>query len=341
MKQVWIRKAGAPDVLHLEETPDPVPGNGEVRIKVAAAGVNFADVLGRMGLYPDAPTIPYVPGHEVSGVIDAVGQGVTRLHEGDRVFALTHFGGYSSVVCVPHKQVFKGYDWMSDYDAAAIPVNYLTAYLALVVMGSLRKGDTVLIHGAAGGVGLAALDICKIMGARTIGTASAGKHAFLQARGLDTAVDYRHPDRDYELVVRELTSGRGVNLVLDSLGGRHWLKNYRLLAPLGRLVVFGASSFAPGKKRSLWSILQGRLREPRFTPLQLLDDTKGVLGVNINRLWDRPELLRDYMAQIVTWYDAAEFRPHIDEVFKLTDAADAHHYLQERRNVGKVLLVPE
>lgn len=340
MKQVWIRKAGDPSVLHLQETSDPIPGNGEVRIKVAAIGVNFADALGRMGIYPDAPAIPYVPGYEVSGIVDAVGQGVTSLHDGDRVFALTRFGGYSSMVCVPHKQVFKCYDWMSDYDAAALPVNYLTAYMALVVLGSLRKSDKVLIHGAGGGVGLAALDICKIMGAGTIGTASASKHQFLQERGLDTAVDYRHPDRDYERDILDLTHGRGVNLILDPLGGPNWQKNYRLLAPLGRLVVFGASSMAPGKKRSWLSVLRGYFSQPRFTPLQLMDANKGVLGLNLGHLWDEKEALRDYMAQIVTWYDAAEFRPHIDQVFKLEDAADAHNYVQERQNIGKVLLVP-
>ncbi|MCA9980294.1 MAG: zinc-binding dehydrogenase [Anaerolineales bacterium] len=340
MKQVWIRKTGSPQVLHLQETTAPIPGNGEVRIKVAAIGVNFADLLGRIGVYPDAPATPYVPGYEVSGVVDAVGQGVTSLHEGDRVFALTRFGGYSTAVCVPHKQVFKAYDWMSDYDAAAIPVSYLTAYMALVVLGALRKDDTVLIHGVGGGVGLAALDICRIMGAHTIGTASAGKHAFLQERGLDTAVDYRHPDRDYERDVQELTNGRGVNLILDSLGGHHWQKNYRLLTPLGRLIVLGASSMVPSHKRSLFAIVRGYLSQPRFTPLQLMSDNKGVLGLNIGHLWDQKDALRDYMAQIVTWYDAAEFRPHIDQVFKLADAAEAHTYVQERQNMGKVLLVP-
>lgn len=340
MRQIWIPKTGSPDVLQLREAPDPIPGNGEVRIKVAAIGVNFADALGRMGVYPDAPPLPYVPGYEVSGVVDGVGQGVTDLHEGDRVFALTQFGGYSSVVCVPHKLVFKCYDWLSDYDAAAIPVNYLTAYLALVVLGSLRKGDRVLIHGVAGGVGLAALDICKILGAETIGTASAGKHEFLQGRGLTTAVDYRHPDRDYERVVQDVTHGRGVNLILDPLGGVNWAKNYRLLAPLGRLIVYGASSMSPTKKRSLLAILRGYLSQPRYTPLQLMDDNKGVLGLNIGHLWGEKDALREYMTQIIHWYDSAEFRPHIDRVFKLEDAADAHHYLQDRENKGKVLLTP-
>ncbi|RMG99837.1 MAG: alcohol dehydrogenase, partial [Chloroflexi bacterium] len=203
MRQIWITKPGEPEVLEIREAPTPIPQNGEVRIRVETIGINFADVLGRMGIYPDAPPIPYVPGYEVAGIVDAVSQGVPDLKEGDRVFALTRFGGYADTVCVPHKQVFKRLDWMSAQDAAALPVNYLTAYQMLVVMGSLRPGDKVLIHGAAGGVGLAALDICRIIGAETFGTASPEKHDFLLERGLHFPIDYRN--HDFEQVVMDLT----------------------------------------------------------------------------------------------------------------------------------------
>lgn len=340
MKQVWIRKAGEPEVLKAQEAPEPIPKNGEVRIQVAAAGVNFADILGRMGMYPDAPSTPYVPGYEVSGTIDAVGQGVSEFREGDRVFALTRFGGYSSVVCVPHKQVFKSYDWLSDDDAAALPVSYLTAYISLVVMGSLRKGDKVLIHSAAGGLGLAALDICKIMGAETLGTASLAKHEFLRERGLDHPIDYRNPDQDYARVVQELTGGRGVNIILDSLGGSYWQKNYQLLMPTGRLVFLGARSLAQGKKRSLLSIMRGLISLPRYTPLNLVEDNKAVMGVNIGYLWEQMDLVREWMNVIVSWYDEFAFRPCIDRKFVLQEAATAHHYIQDHKNKGKVLLVP-
>ena len=161
MKQIWITKAGQPEVLRTQTAPDPIPGNGEIRIRVLASGINFADMMGRMGTYPDAPAIPYVPGYEVAGFIDLVGQGVPDFKEGDNVFAATRFGGYSNVVCVPYKQAFNRLDWMPVTDAAALPVNYMTAYMALIVMGSLKPGDKVLIHNAGGGVGLAALDIRK------------------------------------------------------------------------------------------------------------------------------------------------------------------------------------
>lgn len=338
MKQIWITKAGPPEVLEVREAANPTARTGEVRIRVAASGVNFADIMGRMGIYRDAPDIPYVPGYEVAGTIDQVGQGVTGLKEGDEVVAATRFGGYSDVVSVPHRQVFRRLEWMSVEDGAALPVNYLTAYLALIVMGSLRKGDLVLIHGAAGGVGVAALDICRIVGAETLGTASPQKHDFLRERGLDHPIDYRN--RDYGHVVQELTDGRGVQLILDSLGGKHWQKNYRLLMPTGRVVHFGGSSMAPEKTRSILSLVRGLLSVPFYTPLRLMNDNKGVLGVNLGHLWEQTEMLEAGMTQIFEWYDEALFRPHVDRTFSFAQAAAAHNYIQERKNVGKVLLVP-
>jgi synaptic vesicle membrane protein VAT-1 len=338
MKQIWISKAGSPEVLRLQEAADPIPRSGEVRLRVEAVGVNFADVLGRMGLYPDAPKIPYVPGYEVAGVIDAIGQGVPNLKEGDAAFALTRFGGYSDVVCVPYKQAFKRLGWMSAEEGAALPVNYLTAYQMLLVMGSLHAGDKVLIHGAGGGVGLAALDICQIIGAETYGTASPEKHEFLRQRGLDHPINYRN--EDYERVVLNLTGGKGVQIILDPFGSQHWSKNYRLLMPTGRLIHFGASAVAPGKTRSLWDMLKLVLRTPFYTPFRLMHDNKAVIGVNLGHLWEHMALPRDWMKQIVAWYDEALFRPHIAKTFRFNEAAAAHHYLQDRLNIGKVLLLP-
>lgn len=339
MKQVWITRAGLPEVLRMQDGPDPIPRTGEVRIRVEAIGINFADVVGRMGVYRDAPPLPYVPGYEVAGRIDMISQGVPDLLEGDRVLALTRFGGYSDVVCVPHKQVFKRLDWMSSQDGAAIGVNYLTAYMALIVMGALQPGNKVLVHGAAGGVGLAALDICRIIGVADVyGTASPHKHAFLRERGLPHPIDYRN--MDYERVVMDLTGGKGVQLVLDPLGGAHWHKNYRLLSPTGRLVQYGASSLSPGKKRSWWHMLRGAAKLPFYSPLSLAADNRGVAGVNLGHLWDHADLLRPWMRQLIAWYDDALFRPHIDQTFPLAQAAAAHHYLHDRKNIGKVLLIP-
>ncbi|WP_420631226.1 synaptic vesicle VAT-1 family membrane protein [Candidatus Leptofilum sp.] len=338
MQQIWIQKAGPPELLQVQEGPDPIPRSGEVRIRVEAAGVNFADILGRLGIYPDAPRLPYVPGYEVSGKIDLLGQGVPDFREGDAVCALTRFGGYSNVVCVPYKQVFKRLDWMSAQDGAALPLTYLTAYMMLVVMGSVRAGDKVLIHGAAGGVGLAVLDLCRILGAETFGTASPEKHDYLLSHGLNHAIDYRN--QDYERVVMDLTGGKGVHVVLDPLGGIHWPKNYRLLLPSGRLIHFGVSSLAPGKRRSWWSVFRGLVMLPFYTPLKLMNDNKAVIGVNLGHMWEQAGMMQPWMKQIIAWYDEALFRPKIDRTFSFAEAAAAHHYIQDRKNIGKVLLLP-
>lgn len=338
MRQIWISKPGPPSVLQQQEARDPLPRTGEVRIRVEASGVSFADLMARMGLARNTPATPYVPGHEVAGTVDAVGQGVPNLKEGDAVFALTHRGGYSEVVSVPYKLVFKRLDWMSPQDAAALPVSYLMAYMMLIVMGSLRPGDKVLIHNAGGSVGLAALDICHIIGAETYGTASPYKHDFLHQRGLQHPIDYRN--QDYERVINDLTAHKGIQIVLDPLGGVHWPKNYRLLMPTGRLIHYGMSSMVQGKKRSWLRQIRAHIMVPFHTPLTLMRDGKAIVGANLDQLWTQPDLARTWMQQIVAWYDEALFRPYVDRTFPFSQAADAHNYLHDRRNIGKVLLVP-
>jgi NADPH:quinone reductase-like Zn-dependent oxidoreductase len=338
MRQVWSSKRGRPAVLSLREGPDPVPGNGEVRIRVQAVGVTFTDLLARLGLYPDAPGPPFVPGFEVAGVVDLLSQGVPNLREGDAVLALTNFGGYSDSVCVPYRQVFPRFDWMPAVDGAAIPMNYLTAYQALVVTGAIRAGDKVLIHNAGGGVGQAALDICRILGAETIGTASPEKQAILEAKGCRYFVDYRN--RDYEQVIADITGGKGVQLIIDPLGGRHWPKNYRLLAPAGRLVHVGMSSVVSGPRRSFLRLVRELIMLPFYNPIQLINANKSVGGVHIGHLWGRMDLVRAWMEQLLRWYDEALFRPEIDRTFPLLEAAEAHQYLHDRRNAGKVILIP-
>ncbi len=338
MRQVWITRAGSPEVLQVREAPDPAPQPGEIRIRVEASGVNFADLMARMGVYPDAPKIPCVVGYEVAGTVDSLGEGVTGIQIGDPVVALTHFGGYADVVCVPVIAAYSRPPRMSALVGAALLVNYLTAYQLLVVMGSLHQGDRVLIHSAAGGVGLAALDICRIYGAVTLGTAAVSKHEFLRSRGLDHPIDSRAADFAKE--VQSVTHGEGVEIVLDSVGGPNWRKNYRLLAPSGRLMAFGASSLAAGSRRSLAALVRVGLSLPRFTPLALMDANKGVLGVNIGHLWDKPQLVRGWGEQLLDWYNEGRIDPHVGRTFPFAEAPAAHRYLHSRSSIGKVLLVP-
>lgn len=340
MRQVWITKAGAPDVLKVKEAPDPHPRAGELRIRVEASGVNFADILGRMGLYPDLPPIPVVVGYEVGGRVDAVGSGVDAGWVGRDVFALTRFGGYSDLVCVPEKQVFGRPEGMSAEQGAAIPVNYFTAWQLVVVMGSLRAGETLLVHSAGGGVGIAATQIAKHIGATVIGAASATKHEALRRLGVDHLIDYR--TEDFEARTREIMSGRGVELVLDAVGGASFKKGYRLLSPTGRLGMFGISSAATGQQRSLSSMLRTLASMPwfQFNPLSLIDANKGVFGVNLGHLWNEVDRLRGWGEKLLDLWKIGVVRPQIAKSFRFDDAAAAHEYIQDRKNIGKVLLVP-
>ena len=338
MKQVWIARAGAPEVLEVREAPDPQPGPGEVAIRVAFAGVNFADIMARMGQYPDAPPIPCVVGYEVSGEVAELGAGVEDrspgLAPGQRVLALTRFNGYSDRVCVPAKQVYAVPDGLSLEAAAALPVNYGTAWMALFRLGSLQPGDLVLVSAVAGGVGQAALQLCRAHGARVIGTASASKHARLRELGVELCIDSR--DGDVAAAVRAFTGGRGVDLVLESSG--KFREGYRLLAPLGRMVMFGVSSFAPGERRNLLAILKGVLSMPWFHPISLLDKNRAVAGLNMGHLWDELERLRDDMQVMIEWAAEGKLAPVVDQVFPFVQAPEAQRYIQERKNFGKVLL---
>ncbi len=340
MRQIWIPRAGPPEVLELREAPDPLPAPGDVRIRVEAAGVNFADIMGRLGTYPDLPEMPVVPGYEVAGRIDAVGSEVETDWIGRDVAAMTRFGGYSDVVCVPEIQAFARPENFSAEEAAAFPVNYVTAYQLMVVMGGVKEGETVLVHSAGGGVGIAAIQIAARLGAHVIGTASASKHDFLKSIGVRALIDYT--SEDFEARVKEITGGRGVELALDAVGGKSFAKSYRALAPTGRLGVFGMSASATGKVRSLPSLIKALVQTPwlTFNPMGLMDKNKGVFGVNVGHLWEEVDRVRTWTEVLVRWAREGALRPVVAERFPFDRAAEAHHFIQDRRNVGKVLLVP-
>jgi len=340
MRQIWITKAGPPEVLQVRDAPDPEPKAGEVRIRVEASGVNFADIIGRLGLYPDLPPMPVVPGYEVSGRIDTVGAGVEASWVGRDVFASTRFGGYADTVCVPVGQVFERPPGMSAEQAAAIPVNYFTAWQLVVVMGGLKRNETVLIHSVGGGVGIAATQIARHLGATVIGTASAGKHAQLRGLGVDHLIDYR--TEDFEARTRQITNGRGVELILDAVGGDSWKKGYRILAPTGRLGMFGISAAATGKERSMLSMLALLARTPwlQFNPLSLMNANKGVFGVNLGHLWGEGDRIRGWADALLELWRQGVIKPTIARSFRFDEAPAAHHFIQDRKNIGKVVLVP-
>jgi NADPH:quinone reductase-like Zn-dependent oxidoreductase len=336
MRQIAFSRYGAPDVLTAREAPTPAPAAGEVRIAVRAAGVNFADVLARIGLYPDAPKPPLVVGYEVAGVVDAVGAGVTRVFPGERVVALTRFGGYSTEVVVPEAFVFAMPEALSDAEGAALPVNYLTALIALYRMANLTAGETVLIHGAGGGVGVAAIQLARLRRATIFATASAGKHAALHAFGVDHVIDYRTADVPHE--VRRITADRGVDVVLDPLGGESFGASYRLLAPLGRLVIYGVSSISRGERRNWWHAARTVMQTPSFKALSLINHNRGVFGLNLAHLWSERGQLASAMTWLLQEVSAGRLQPVVARTFPLDRAADAHRYMQARSNIGKIVL---
>ena len=338
MRQIVIPRYGPPDVFELREAPDPVPRGDEVRVAVRAAGVNFADVMARIGLYPDAPKPPLVVGYEVSGIVDAVGQGVTRVREGDRVVALARFGGYATNVLVPESFAFPLRANVSDPEAAALPVNYLTALIALYRLANIAEGETVLVLGAGGGVGIAATQLAKLRGATIIGTASPAKHDALRRLGVDHLLDR---GADIAAEVRGITSGRGVDVVLDPIGGKSFATSYRVLAPLGRLVIYGVSTIAPGERRSWWHAVKTMLQMPKFQPLSLMNKNRGVFGLNLAHLWDERQKLGEAMQILIHELEAGRIRPVVAKTFPLEHAADAHRFIQSRSNIGKVVLTTE
>jgi NADPH:quinone reductase-like Zn-dependent oxidoreductase len=338
MRQVVTTANGGVEVLKVQEAPDPTPAKGQVVVQVKAAGLNFADILARQGLYPDAPKKPCVMGYEVAGVIEAVGEGVDPQLAGKPVVAMTRFRGQAEKVAIAANQLFVKPESLSFELAAAIPVNYLTAYALLAVMGSLHAGESVLIHNAGGGVGLAAIDIAKKIGATTYGTASPGKHEFLRERGLDHTIDYRN--QDWLAILKELTEGRGVDLVIDPIGGSHWKKSYAALRHTGRLGMFGVSTASANGLKGKLKMIKAAVQMPRFHPIGLLNKNRGVFGLNLGHMWHEPEKVAMWMKVILEGVNEGWVRPHVDKTFPFAQAGAAHNYMEARKNIGKVVLVP-
>ncbi len=334
MKQVVIPRYGAPEVLELREAPDPAVVPASVRIRVRAAGINFSDLLARQGLYPDAPKPPCTVGYEVAGVVETVGPGVTAFRTGDRVVATTKFGGQSELVVTPVASVFPLPVSWSFEQGAAFPVVYLTAHHMLVRVAAARRGESVLVHAAAGGVGLAVAELGRILGLRVLGLASATKHDVLREYGVEP-FDGRDA-RWFEAVRRAMPGG--VDIVLDAVGGDSWRHGYRLLAPAGRLVCYGASGLADGPTRNILKVLWRVVRFPRFGPIALMNHNRSVAGVNLGHLWNQEALLAPQIQALLGYARDGKVTPRVDRAFPAAEAAAAHRYIHERRNIGKVLL---
>ena len=332
MRAVVITKHGPPSVLAVEERPDPELGPGEVRIDVAASGINFADVLARIGLYPDSPKTPCVVGYEVAGTILELGDGVNGLTPGQRVLASTKFGGYASQVVVPSVDVVPLPERLTFEQGAAIPVAYGTAWAALIGYGSLQPGERVLIHSAGGGVGIAATQIAKHAGAEVYGTASPAKHARIIELGVDHALDYTASGWEQGLPQ--------FDVILDAIGGASFRRSYSQLRAGGRLVALGASAVMSGQRRNLVTAARTVLRMPRFNMLKQMSESKAVIGLNMLTLWNDRHTLQPWIKPLRTLLDEGVIEPVVAAAFSFEEAGAGHTMITERRNLGKVLLTP-
>ena len=334
-KSISITRFGGPEVFKLKEDPGTSPlGEYEVRIEVSASGVNFADVMMRMGLYPEAPKPPFTPGYEVAGRIIEIGKKVSRVKLGDRVMAGCRFGGYTNEITLSEGAVYSVPASLSDQEAASIPVNFMTAWIALQELARVRKGDRVLIQSSAGGVGIAAIQIAKLAGAQVVGTlGSDKKSAVVRELGASETIlnsDWENSD--------DSKFGQ-FDIILDPSGGESLKRSFRRLHSLGRVVSFGLSN-AVGPKKSFSKIASTLLHTPLYTPFKLMNENKGVYGVNLLKLFtpEHQGKLESIMHSILRHFENGEYRAIVGKTFPLAEAGAAQDYLQGRSNIGKVVL---
>src|SRR5271170_6780456 len=341
MRAMVVRRYGQPEVFEVQQVPDPQPKAGEALIRVKAIGINFADLLQRMGLYPGSPKPPFIPGLEIAGVVEKIVEGSKRdetnaLKPGDAVVAMPHFKAYAEWVAVPSNTVYRIPAGMPVEDAAAFPVNYLTAYHSMFTMGNLQPGDRILIHGAAGGVGIAAVQLARAKGLVIFGTAGPAKQDYLRKIGVDHPIDYEKSD--FVKVVRQYAPD-GIEMVMDPIGGKSLTRGQKCLGPTGRLVIYGLSDAAgSGGKRNLLRGAKALLQSPRFHPLKLMAQNLAVIGVSLGVMDSRGALMRSELDELFRMYSAGKIKPVIGKTFPLDQAAAAHQYIHDRKNIGKVVL---
>ncbi len=332
---VSITKAGSPSVLKIVEIDDPIPKDGEVCIDVHFAGINFADTLMRLGLYQPRPPFPFTPGYEVSGIISSIGKEVSSLKIGQRVVAAMPTGGQKSKVCVKESRVILLPDEMELDSAAAMPVIYLTAHHMLHYLGEMKKGDSVLIHGGGGGVGTAALQLCKWAGIDKVwATASKSKADIIKKYG-GIPID-RH-NEDFVDIIKSETNGRGVDHILDPIGGDNLRKSMSVLAEGGKLYSYGMSAAAPSSKRSFLKAFLAWRKTPKIDPLQLMMKNRSIFGVHMGT-WKDESVMVQQLARIIEGIKLGHLEPVIDSVYAAEDVAKAHQHIHDAKNVGKVLL---
>ena len=337
MRRVVYTKRGGMDAIEISESPTPSPGMGEVLIEVHRAGINFADLMMRQGLYSPVPPFPFTPGYEISGVVKELGEGVegTGLTVGDRVVSFCGMGGYSEQIVSMAERCFKLPESISFDIAAALPVTYLTAHHMLAYLGNFQRGDSILVHHAAGGVGTATAQLAKALGAsKVFGTASGNKAEFVRSLGMHF-ID--REAEDFVEVCKRETDGLGVHHALDPVGGKHMMRSYKALRSGGRLYAFGGSAAVKGSKRSIVTALRMLLTTPKFNPFKMMNSNKAVFGIHMGT-WEDEAVLKTQIFSLLKMLDEGAISPVVDKVFRFEEVAAAQQYIHDRKNRGKVLL---
>jgi NADPH:quinone reductase-like Zn-dependent oxidoreductase len=337
MRAVEITKFGPPGVLKISEVPVPDIGETDVRVRVKAIGVNFADVFARLGYYPAIPKPPFIPGLEFAGTVESVGKSVKGLRKGDRVFGFSRLKAYAEFVSVAAALVTRIPARMSFKEAAALGVAYLTAYHGLITLGQMKKGESLLLHAAAGGVGTAALQIARHLGVRVYATV--GSHSKIQtAREQGAAVVINYADENFAEIVRRESNGQGVDVILDSVGGKVFRKGWRLLRPMGRYVLYGFAAAAGPKGVPKLKALVECASFPLIYPPSIVPRNVTLSGFNLYFLFDKTDYLQQAMRKLLAWYDKGVLRPVIGAVYPFEKIQEAHQFLQSRQSIGKIVV---
>ena len=336
MKEIIVSKYGEPGVLKVRENQIPTPGKNEILIRNHFTGINFSEIMARMRLYPGAPSPPTTLGAEGCGVIESLGENVTKFQEGQRVMVFSRYASYATHICTNQDMVMPLPDQFSLEEGAAFPVIYITAYMMMFDLGNFREGETMLIHGAGGGVGTAAIQLAQAAGGNIIGTASTWKHEKLKEMGVNLCIDYGK-ENVYEKVM-EYTKNKGVELIIDPVGSNNWKASYRCLAPLGKLVIFGDQNFVKGKKFSFLTSLKEFFSMPKYRPMDLMSKNRSVMGYHLGRLIGAEHRIHQAVEKLNELAKDGKIKPVIDMIFPFSEASQAHTHIQNRKNFGKVLL---
>lgn len=337
MKAAVVTSYGGPEVLQVQDVPDPSPGPGQIRVRVKAIGLNFADMFGRLGVYPGTPKPPFVPGMEFSGDVMDVGEGVTMFSAGDRVMGFSKLGSHAEQVVLSQHKAICFPPEMSYEQAASFLVTNLSAYHGLVRLANLRSGEKLLVHAAAGGVGLATVQMAKSLGAEVFGTAGSLQKADL-ARSFGADHVFNYTKVNFEPRIRVLTRNYGVDVVMDSVGGEVFKKSWALLAPMGRYILYGVSAVTgKGAISRLKAAAVFSLMRPIFPP-SLLSANKGIFGFNLGLLTDKDAYFREAVTELLRWYGRGVLKTLIGKVFPFREIVEAHRFLQGRESVGKVVV---